>query len=329
MWRPATPDGVERSSRATRTGDRELRAGARRRDARLPPGSTCGVPPVRLRRARRRREPARAARRAASPTARRLAAKSCVRTRPPFERLAAAGRGSVADGRDGRGAPEIYVHDWCDPDGLGPWLYEHYGEHHRAMARSSAIWLTWPRDLRRRAPSPSCSARDGSATRRCRHLVRGGARRRRDLTAPPPEAAAPSAPGARSSARTPPPSTRCGRRRPPARVQRNLCGSGLINAPRRRATLPADLGMVCPRRPSNRLYAIDSWSTRHHHSAKEPSACRQTGLRQAWPVRSAARTASSSTVTPRPGRGRRRGVAVDEPERLRVDQVDSRSASLL
>lgn len=39
-----------------------------------------------------------------------------------------------------------------------------------------------------------------------------------------------------------------------------------------------------------------------HHSANEPSAWRQTGLRQAWPFLSAARTAGSSTVMPRPGR---------------------------
>jgi hypothetical protein len=38
-----------------------------------------------------------------------------------------------------------------------------------------------------------------------------------------------------------------------------------------------------------------------HHSAKLPSACRHTGLRQAWPLRSASRTAASSMS--RPSRG--------------------------
>ena len=38
-----------------------------------------------------------------------------------------------------------------------------------------------------------------------------------------------------------------------------------------------------------------------HHSANDPSSCRQTGLRQACPAASARRTAASSIVTPRPG----------------------------
>jgi len=38
-----------------------------------------------------------------------------------------------------------------------------------------------------------------------------------------------------------------------------------------------------------------------HHSANDPSSCRQTGLRHACPAASARRTAASSIVTPRPG----------------------------
>jgi hypothetical protein len=53
----------------------------------------------------------------------------------------------------------------------------------------------------------------------------------------------------------------------------------------------------------------------------EPSGCRQTGLRQAWPVRSAARTAASSTVMPSPGQLAAQGVAVDESEGFGVDDV--------
>src|SRR3546814_19739304 len=58
------------------------------------------------------------------------------------------------------------------------------------------------------------------------------------------------------------------------------------------------------------LRAIDTI----HHSAKLPSAQRQTGLRPRWPSRSASRTAYSSLSTTRPGP---RGVERNPPSGVR------------
>ncbi|ACQ79200.1 hypothetical protein Bcav_0939 [Beutenbergia cavernae DSM 12333] len=35
---------------------------------------------------------------------------------------------------------EMYVHDWADAEAFDRWLYEHYGEHRRAMADRLTLW---------------------------------------------------------------------------------------------------------------------------------------------------------------------------------------------
>ncbi|SEF00951.1 cellulase-like family protein [Ruania alba] len=37
--------------------------------------------------------------------------------------------------------PEIYTHDWCDPEAFDRWLYDHYGEHRLAMNSRLTLWL--------------------------------------------------------------------------------------------------------------------------------------------------------------------------------------------
>ncbi|WP_159623519.1 cellulase-like family protein [Ruania rhizosphaerae] len=37
--------------------------------------------------------------------------------------------------------PEIYTHDWCDPQAFDRWLYDHYGEHRIAMDSRLTLWL--------------------------------------------------------------------------------------------------------------------------------------------------------------------------------------------
>ncbi len=37
--------------------------------------------------------------------------------------------------------PEIYTHDWCDPEAFDRWLYDHYGEHRLAMDSRLTLWL--------------------------------------------------------------------------------------------------------------------------------------------------------------------------------------------
>ncbi|UFU07719.1 cellulase-like family protein [Ruania halotolerans] len=37
--------------------------------------------------------------------------------------------------------PEIYTHDWCDPQAFDRWLYDHYGEHRLAMDSRLTLWL--------------------------------------------------------------------------------------------------------------------------------------------------------------------------------------------
>ncbi|MBG6085052.1 cellulase-like family protein [Zhihengliuella flava] len=37
--------------------------------------------------------------------------------------------------------PEIYTHDWCDPEAFDGWLYEHYGEHRHAMDVKLRLWF--------------------------------------------------------------------------------------------------------------------------------------------------------------------------------------------
>lgn len=45
------------------------------------------------------------------------------------------------------GKPEIYVHDWCDPEAWDRYLYEHHQEHHRAMMLKLELWIDVARDF--------------------------------------------------------------------------------------------------------------------------------------------------------------------------------------
>ncbi|WP_432484630.1 cellulase-like family protein [Kineococcus esterisolvens] len=37
--------------------------------------------------------------------------------------------------------PEVYVHDWCDPEAFDRWLYERWGEHRLAVEQKLTLWL--------------------------------------------------------------------------------------------------------------------------------------------------------------------------------------------
>jgi len=36
---------------------------------------------------------------------------------------------------------EMFVHDWCDPAAFDAWLYDHWGEHRRAVRQQLELWL--------------------------------------------------------------------------------------------------------------------------------------------------------------------------------------------
>ncbi|MET1007818.1 MAG: cellulase-like family protein [Propionibacteriaceae bacterium] len=42
--------------------------------------------------------------------------------------------------------PEIYVHDWCDPEAFDRWLYQHYQNWERAMTTTLELWLAVAHD---------------------------------------------------------------------------------------------------------------------------------------------------------------------------------------
>ena len=42
--------------------------------------------------------------------------------------------------------PEIYVHDWCDPEAFDRWLYQRYQAWEHAMITKLEIWLSVARD---------------------------------------------------------------------------------------------------------------------------------------------------------------------------------------
>ncbi|MDT0268692.1 cellulase-like family protein [Streptomyces sp. DSM 44915] len=47
------------------------------------------------------------------------------------------------------GKPEIYVHDWCDPDAWDRYLYEHHEAHHHAMRLKLDLWMDTAKDFSR------------------------------------------------------------------------------------------------------------------------------------------------------------------------------------
>lgn len=86
--------------------------------------------------------------------------------------------------------PEMYVHDWCDPQVFDRWLYDGWGEHRRAMEATLTLWLEVAADVARGRAIPlllgegyvGYTPRDGRfeegpvGAELCRHAVREAAR---------------------------------------------------------------------------------------------------------------------------------------------------------
>ena len=146
--------------------------------------------------------------------------------------------------------PEIYVHDWCDPEAFDRWLYQRYQAWEHAMITKLEIWLSVARDWAEPTASRSSSVRAGSVTPR----VTAGSRRARSGRVLP-DCRRRVNPGRglgddrvlqrRAAAR------HVVRHRPPARVHRGL--------PRRR-------DLISPRHPS----APVTRSTRSKENDHEP-----------------------------------------------------------